>query len=161
MKEITLKVPDNMLGLIEQLALHMNDVEIVNVFDGTMTETETDHCFRMAIMEMKEEHVLRKPRDYAWIMTSIEQHVISDLKAFESPQSFINYLRHLGISRLPDRSTLSRAYNTIIGKFPEWTFLDKPDSGEVLRRKTVVVRFKSAFMRYKRAFCNNQCTKWG
>ena len=161
MKEITLKVPDNMLGLIEQLALHMNGVEIVNVFDGTMTETETDQCFRMAIMEMKEEHVLRKPRDYAWIMTPIEQHVISDLKAFESPQSFINYLRHLGISRLPDRSTLSRAYNTIIGKFPEWTFLDKPDSGEVLRRKTVVVRFKSAFMRYKRAFCNNQCTKWG
>lgn len=85
MKEITLKVPDDMLGLIEQLAHHMNGVEIVNVFDGTMTETETDQCFRMAIMEMKEEHVIRKPRDYAWIMTSIEQHVISDLKAFGSP----------------------------------------------------------------------------
>ena len=161
MKQITLKGPDDVLGLIEQLAHHMNGVEIVNVFDDAMTETETDECFRKAITELKEEHVLRKPRDYAWIMTSIEQQVISDLKAFESPQSFIDYLRRLGITHLPNRSTLSRAYNTIIGKFPEWTFLDEPDLGEVLRRKTVVVRFMSAFLKYKRAICNNKCTKLG
>ena len=55
---ITLKVPDDMLGLIEQLAQHLNGVEIVNVCDGTLTETETDQCFRMAIMELKEEHVI-------------------------------------------------------------------------------------------------------
>lgn len=161
MKQITLKGPDDVLGLIEQLAHHLNGVEIVNVFDDAMTETETDECFRKAITELKEEHVLRKPRDYAWIMTSIEQQVISDLKAFESPQSFIDYLRRLGITHLPNRSTLSRAYNTIIGKFPEWTFLDEPDLGEVLRRKTVVVRFMSAFLKYKRAICNNKCTKLG
>lgn len=161
MKQITLKGPDDVLGLIEQLAHHLNGVEIVNVFDDAMTETETDECFRKAITELKEEHVLRKPRDYAWIMTSIEQQVISDLKAFESPQSFIDYLRRLGITHLPNRSTLSRAYNTIIGKFPEWTFLDEPDLGEVLRRKTVVVRFMSAFLKYKRAICNNKCTKGG
>jgi len=161
MKQITLKGPDDVLGLIEQLAHHMNGVEIVNVFDDAMTETETDECFRKAITELKEDHVLRKPRDYAWIMTSIEQQVISDLKAFESPQSFIDYLRRLGITHLPNRSTLSRAYNTIIGKFPEWTFQDEPDLGEVLRRKTVVVRFMSAFLKYKRAICNNKCTKLG
>lgn len=159
MKQITLKGPDDVLGLIEQMAHHMNGVEIVNVFDDAMTETETDECFRKAITELKEEHVLRKPRDYAWIMTSIEQQVISDLKAFESPQSFIDYLRRLGITHLPNRSTLSRAYNTITGKFPEWTFLDEPDLGEVLRRKTVVVRFMSAFLKYKRAICNNKCTR--
>lgn len=148
-----------MLALIEQLAYHINGVEIVNVWNETLTETETDQCFRKAIFEMKGEHVLRKPRDYAWIMTSIEQHVISELKAFESPQSFIDYLRRLGISDLPNRSTLSRAYNNIMGKYPEWTFLDEPDCNELMRRKTVVVRFKSAFLRYKRAFCNTECTK--
>ena len=161
MKQITLKGPDDVLGLIEQLAHHMNGVEIVNVFDDAMTETETDECFRMAITELKEEHVLRKPRDYAWIMTSIEQHVISELKAFESPQSFIDYLRHLGISGLPHRSTLSRAYNTITGKFPEWTYSKKPSYYEERRRIAVVVRFQSAFLKYKRAICNNKCTKLG
>ena len=159
MTEITLRVADNMLALIELLAHHLNDVEIINVCDGTLAETEIDQCFRMAIMEMKEEHVIRRPRDYAWIMTSIEQHAISDLKAFESPQSFINYLRRLGIPRLPNRSTLSRAYNNVIGIYPDWTFLDEQDYNEVLRRKLVVVRFKSAFLKYKQAFCNNHCTK--
>lgn len=158
MKEITLNVPDDMLALIEQLAHHMNGVEIANVCDGTLTETENDQCFRNAIMELKEDNVLRKPRDYAWIMTAIEQHAINQLRAFESPQSFINYLGMLGIKGLPNRSTLSRAYGIIIGKFPEWTFLDNADSNETLRRKNVGIRFKSAFLKYQRALCNKKCT---
>jgi hypothetical protein len=39
----------------------------------------------------------------------------------------------------------------VIGDFPDWAYLDEPSTTEMLRRKDVVYRFKSAFMRAKRA----------
>ena len=158
MKEITLRVPDDMVALMEQLAQRLEGVEIADVCDGTLTETDMDLCFRLAVMELKQDNVIRKPRDYAWMMAALEQDAISDLEGFESPQSFVNYLTMLGIEKLPNRSTLFRAYNNIIGVYPNWTFLDEPDGDEILRRKNIVIRFKSAFLRHKRALCNKKCT---
>jgi hypothetical protein len=156
MKEITLRVPDDMVALIEQLAQHLEGVEIADVCDGTLTETDIDQCFRQAFMELKQDNVIRKPRDYAWIMMALEQNVIKDVNGFSSHQAYIDYLEMLGVEDVPGRTTLFRAYNLTVGTYPDWTFLDTPKKEEVLRRKNIIVRFSSAFMRAKRAIWNNK-----
>ena len=156
MKEITWRVPDDMVVLMEQLAQHLEGVEIADVHDGTMTETDIDRCFRLAFMELKQDNVIRKPRDYAWIMIALEQNVVKDFNGFSSHQAYIDYLEMLGMEGLPGRTTLFRAYNLTEGVYPNWTFLDNPKMEEALRRKNIIVRFTSAFMRAKRAIWNNK-----
>lgn len=57
----------------------------------------------------------------------------------------------MGVQPLPSKTTIASAYNNVVGDFPDWAFLDEPDGTETLRRKNVVNRFRSAFMRAKRA----------
>ena len=149
MKEITLRVTDELVQLVEQWAQHMPGMDVVDMNDS-MDMSRRDQCFKQAILELKEDRVIRRPRDYAWIMAALEQNVIAEYDNFYSSQAFIQYLELLGITDLPDRTTLYRAYNLIDGKYPQWSFFDDPDDKEVLRRKNVVVRFKSAFYRAKR-----------
>ena len=156
MTEITLRVPDTMVALIENLAAHVPGMEVVATGDS-MGDDERDLCFRKAIVELKEEGVIRKRKDYAWIMAALEQGLIAEYEGFYSPQSFIDYMKQVGIELLPVRTTLYRAYTLIGGEYPDWTFKDKPNDNEALRRKNIVVRFKSAFYRAKRAVCNSHC----
>jgi hypothetical protein len=106
-------------------------------------------------MELKNDKVIRRPRDYAWIMAALDQDMMADYEGFMSPQAFIEYMATIGLTMLPDRTTLFRAYNLIDGEYPNWTFDDEPDEQEARRRMNVVVRFKSAYYRAKRAKCNS------
>ena len=108
-----------MVALIEQLAQHLEGVEIADVCDGTLTETDIDQCFRQAFMELKQDNVIRKPRDYAWIMMALEQDVIKDVNGFSSHQAYIDYLEMLGVEDVPGRTTLFRAYNLTVGTYPD------------------------------------------
>ena len=158
MKEITLRVTDELAQLVEQWVQHIPNMEVVDMGE-CMDMSRRDQCFKQAILELKEDRVIRRPRDYAWIMAALEQNVIAEYDCLYSSQAFIDYLELLGIKDLPDRTTLYRAYNLIDGKYPQWSFFDDPDDKEVLRRINVVVRFKSAFYRAKRgnatAFATN------
>ena len=89
-------------------------------------------------------------------MMALEQDVIKDVNGFSSHQAYIDYLEMLGVEDAPGRTTLFRAYNLTVGTYPDWTFLDTPKKEEVLRRKNIIVRFSSAFMRAKRAIWNNK-----
>ena len=150
MKEITMRVNDEMEGLIEELTKHLEGVEVVGTGE-LMAEEDCDTCFKEAIMELRQDGVIRRPRDYGWIMAGLEQNVIDDMEGFISPQAFIDYMNQVGLDELPCRSTLSSAYGSVDGQWPEWTFWDTEELNEILRRKNVVVRFKSAFLRAKRA----------
>ena len=154
MKEITLRVTDEMAVIIEQLVEHMVDVEVMDT-DECPDDDTRDQWFKQAIMELKDDKVIRRPRDYAWIMAAIDQDVMADYESFISPQAFIEYMVTTGLTMLPDRTTLFRAYNLIDGEYPNWTFDDDPDDLEARRRMNVVVRFKSAYYRAKRAKCNS------
>lgn len=155
MKEITLRVPDQMVALIEQWAQYVPEMEIIMTTDS-LSKDDRDLCFKQAIQELIDDRLIRKPMDYAWIMTAVEQGAVKDFEPFPSHQSFIDYLDLLGVKELPSRTTLFRAYAKISGVYPQWVFTDGPKQGEKLRRNTIVVRFLSAYSRAKRTFRSNK-----
>ena len=144
-----------MVALIEQWAQYVPEMEITGTTDS-LNKDDRDQCFRLAIQELTDGRLIRKAMDYAWIMIAIEQGVLKDFEAFPSHQSYIDYLDLLGVKVLPSRTTLFRAYAKVCGSYPQWGFTDAPKQDEALRRKTIVVRFLSAYSRAKRTFGNKK-----
>ena len=148
MKEIILRVPEALAPELEALAKKLAQMMEE---DEDLSVDNYDKSFREAILELKEDGIIRKPRDYAWIMAAINEGYVSGAEPFFSPQDFIDYLNGLGIDNLPCRSTLSSAYSSIVGQFPSWSFGDMLVSiAELNHRRDVVARFRSAFARAKR-----------
>lgn len=147
MTEITLRVTDQLAALIESLAAHMPEVEIVKReeqpqgYDGL---SDIDHRVALAISVLQRNGALRNLYDYTWIMVAIGDGMIEELGAFRSPQSFMDYLHGLGIKNVPSRSTLSAWYGRVLGKYPDWEFTDTSDPKEILRRKNVFRQFLCA-----------------
>ena len=150
MIELTIRVPEAVAPEIKMLAEKLAGmVEIGD--DEWLDEDDFTSFFRKAIDELWRDRVLKRPRDYGWIMAALDQGLIDDIEPFASPSKFREYLKILGVQPLPSKTTIASAYNNVVGDFPDWAFLDEPDGTEVLRRKNVVNRFRSAFMRAKRA----------
>lgn len=149
MKEITLRVPEELVPELEALAKKL--AILVAGTDEDLSADDYDTSFREAILELIKDSVIRKPRDYAWIMAAINDGYVDGAEPFFSPQDFIDYLNGLGIDNLPCRSTLSSAYSCITGHFPSWSYGNTLATiTELNHRKDVVVRFRSAFVRAKR-----------
>lgn len=147
MKQVTLRVPDQMVALIEQLAAHMPEVEIVEREELSPDGDglgDMDRRVAYAIEVLKHNGALRNPYDYTWIMVAIGDGAVKGMGAFRSPQSFMDYLHGIGVVHVPSRSTLSAWYGRVLGKYPEWEFIDTQDPQEILRRKNVVRQFLSA-----------------
>lgn len=157
MKEITLRVTDEMAQLVEQWAEHIPNMEVVDTGD-CLDDDNRDLCFRQAIMELKAEGVLRRPCDYAWIMVAIDQFVVDEIEAFNSSRAFVGYLGELGIDDLPHHSTLTRNSHCVEGIYPDWEFSDTDEHQEVLRRRNVVKRFLAAYNRAKRRNASSNAT---
>jgi hypothetical protein len=148
MKEITFRVPDELAKLFVDWAKHMPEVEVVCQKESIEYNLDDiDRRMILAFEVLKKNGTLRNIYDYTWIMVAIGDGVIDGMGAFRSPQSFIDYLKSLGLERIPCRSTLSAWYNNVYGKFPNWEFTDTQDPQEILRRKNVVIQLKSAFVK--------------
>ena len=147
MKQVTLRVPDDMVALIEQLAARMPEVEIVEREELPLDDdglSDIDRRVALAIQVLQKNGALRNPFDYTWILVAIGDGVVKGMGAFRSPQSFMDYLNGLGVEHVPSRSTLSAWYNKVLGTYPDWEFTDTQDPQENLRRKNVVRQFLSA-----------------
>lgn len=139
------KIIENLRPLFEMVpGLEFVEEEAMTEID---VQNDVDLRFSHAISELRKDGVFRYPYDYTWIMEAAGQDVIPRLKGFHSPQSFIDYLKNLGFDKIPSRSTLNKGQNSYTGKFPDWIFIDTDDPGEILRRKNVVKRFVSAFVK--------------
>ena len=149
MVELTLRVPEEVAQELKMLAEKL--ASVVAGMDEYLSDDDYDKSFREAILELKEDGVIKKPRDYAWIMAAINEGYITGADPFVSPQDFIDYLNGLSIDNLPCRSTLSSAYSSIVGRFPSWSYCEVVlTTAEQNHRKNVVVRFRSALARAKR-----------
>ena len=159
MKEITLRVPDELAPELEALVKKMALVMEVEDFEDELSCDELFEALKKAFWEVWDDKVIRRPRDFGWIWLAMDQGVLPDVDGFNSAGSFRAFLKFLKINPLPCRNTLSSTYNLVEGEFPDWLFMDLPDATEATRRKNVVVRFKSAYMRAKRALLNNKLNK--
>lgn len=139
MKEVTFRVPDSMVSLLEEWVKHIPEMEIVSLEkSGEYEVDEVNRRMTIALNLMKQVGVIRYGYDYTWIMVAINDGAIKGLGAFKSPQSFMDYLRNLGVENVPSRTTLSTWFGKVFGSYPNWEFTDTEDPQEILRRKNVV-----------------------
>ncbi len=145
MKEITFRVPDDMAQLLEEWAKRIPEMEIVRR-EECLDAAIDDMNLRMAlaIKALNKHGAIRYYYDYTWIMVAIGDGVVKGMNAFRSPQSFIDYLKSIGVAQIPCRATISNNYNKVYGTYPDWEFTDTEDPSEILRRKNVVKQFLSA-----------------
>ncbi len=146
MKEITFRVPDDMAQLLEEWAKRIPEMEIVSREECLASSLDdVDLRVSVALKALVDRDAIRHIYDFTWLMVAIGDGVLKGMNGFRSPQSFIDYLKNIGISRLPSRFTISVYYNKVCGKYPDWEFTDTNDPSEILRRKNVVRQFLSAF----------------
>ncbi len=160
MKQIVLRVEDSAYEILRNTFTLMNGVEVEEVFDAIEITGSRDECVKEAITTLLNDHVIRRPRDYAWLMIAFGQGAVgSDLNSITSPQAFINYLEFIGIKDVPCRTTLFNVQNITFGTFPNWTFSDTKKPNEIIRRKNIVTRFLSAYVSAKRRILNSNLNK--
>ena len=94
------------------------------------------------IETLRQEGELKHLYDFTWIMETMNQ--TEGLPKFNTPRSFINYMKTLGINNLPSEDSINRKQNTFIGTFPNWEFTDC-DTTEGTRRINIGKRFLSIF----------------
>lgn len=145
MKEITFRVPDNMAQLLEEWVKHIPELEIVSRQESTEYGLgDMDKQMALALEVLKQNKTIRYLYDYTWIMVAINDGSIKGIGSFRSPQSFIDYLKGLGIEKVPSRSLISSFLDKVLGTYPDWVFVDTEDPREILRRKNVVRQLISA-----------------
>ena len=129
MQEITLRVPESMVPLIEEWVKHIPEIELASLKESGVYETdEINRRISLALKILKENRAIRYSYDYTWIMVAIGDGVVNGLSGFRSPKSFIEYLINLGVKSVPS----------------DWEFTDTKDPNEIMRRKNIVRQLLSA-----------------
>ena len=145
MKEITLRVPASMVPLIEEWVKHIPEIELASLEESGVYEIdEINRRIALALKILKENRAIRYSYDYTWIMVAIGDGVVKGLSGFKSPQSFMDYLKSLGVDKVPSRTTISTWFGRVLGMYPNWEFTDTKDPNETMRRKNVVRQLLSA-----------------
>ncbi len=145
MKEITIRVPDSMVPLIEGWVKHIPEMELASIKEsGAYEIDEINRRMSIALKILKENKAIRYGYDYTWIMVAIGDGVVEGLSGFKSPQSFMYYLTTLGVNQVPSRTTLSTWFGRVLGIYPNWEFTDTKDPNEIMRRKNIVRQLLSA-----------------
>ncbi len=148
MKEITFRVPGEMVHLLEEWAKHIPEMEVVSLKESGKYEfDEINRRMTLAVKMLKQNGAMRYGYDYTWIMAAIGDGVVEGLGGFKSPQSFMDYLTSIGVEHVPSRTTLSTWYGKVLGTYPNWEFIDTQDPHEIMRRKNVVRQLISALNR--------------
>lgn len=91
-----------------------------------------------ALATLKKEGEIVHLYDFTWPMIAMNED--KDLPSFDTPTSYLNYMKKIGIKNLPSRSTISKYYDRARGQFPNCTFNDA-DTTETIRRNNVGKRF--------------------
>ena len=151
MRTIVLNVPDNMAQLIEEWAKHIPDMEVVkNKRSLGQRLDDADLRMKFVFKKLKTDGVLQHSYDYTWIMVAMCDGVIEGVGGFRSAQSFMDYLKGLGISPIPSRSTLNTFSRRVVGRYPKWEFADTDDAFETNRRIGIVKHLILALNELKR-----------
>jgi len=143
-------VPDELVPELEALVRKLARVVEREEDEVLLTIDEQDRCVAKAIRTLQKDKVIRSPRDYAWIMTVMNQQVLADFEVYFTAMSFIDYLKSLNIENCPGKSSLYDNCALVTNDFPEWEFIDGPSHSEVVRRRNVGRRFLSAYVQAKR-----------
>ena len=116
--------------------IHDNKVVNLNVDKGEVHVDQTNDSVResgdddlamdvrmgMAVQGLWDEGVLKHLYDYTWVMEVMNQ--TDGMPCFNTPASFIAYLKAADVERLPSEDSINKKINTFTGRFPDWLFVD-------------------------------------
>ena len=141
MKEVVLRIEDEALDYFQGMLKLCPSVEVVEVGESALLAGGSmGDRIREAILQLREEHLLRRKFDYAWLKIAMDS--IDDMPSFESAQRYLDYLCYdLQLDELPCESSISKMMDTARGKLFYWTFSDTKDIHETTRRNNIVRRF--------------------
>ena len=145
MKQVVLRIEDSAFERFMGIVSLCPQVEVAS--QNEMPDYGPDEITQkvaLAIKVLQRNKTIRHLYDYTWIMVGIGDGVVEGMGAFGSPQKFMDYLRSIGMERVPSRTTISTWFGRVIGKYPNWEFVDTQDPQEIQRRKNVVRQFISA-----------------
>ena len=145
MKQVGLRIEDSAFERFMGIVSLCPQVEVAS--QNEMPDYGPDEITQkvaLAIKVLQRNKTIRHLYDYTWIMVCIGDGVVEGMGAFGSPQKFMDYLRSIGMERVPSRTTISTWFGRVIGKYPNWEFVDTKDPQEIQRRKNVVRQFISA-----------------
>jgi hypothetical protein len=141
MKEIVVRVDDAAFERLMGMLSLCPSVEVVEVNESAVLSSGPLAIrIRHAIVQLKEERLLRRMYDYAWLKVAMDSD--DDLPSFESAQKYIDYLGgELQLDGLPSESSVSKMMDAARGQLFNWTFSDTSDAQETTRRNNIVKRF--------------------
>ena len=145
MKQVGLRIEDSAFERFMGIVSLCPQVEVAS--QNEMPDYGPDEITQkvaLAIKVLQRNKTIRHLYDYTWIMVGIGDGVVEGMGAFGSPQKFMDYLRSIGMERVPSRTTISTWFGRGIGKYHNWEFVDTQDPQEIQRRKNVVRQFISA-----------------
>lgn len=125
-----------------QLKMIHEDIEKVMPGEEEEIEIETEdpmeYTIGYAAKTMRAEGELKHLYDYTWLMMLMNE--TDGLPSFDTPTSYVDYMKQCGVKSMPTRSNISKYYDKARGEFPNWTFSDA-DGQEAKRRNNVAKRF--------------------
>ena len=141
MKEIILRIDDAAFEKLMGMLSLCPSVEVVDVNESAVLSCGPLALrIRESIIRLREEHLLCKMYDYAWLKVAMDSD--ADLPSFESAQKFLDYLGGvLQLDGLPSESSISKKMDVARGQLFNWTFSDTKDAQETTRRNNIVKRF--------------------
>jgi hypothetical protein len=141
MKEIVVRVDDAAFERLMGMLSLCPSVEVVEVNESAVLSSGPLAIrIRHAIVQLREERLLRRMYDYAWLKVAMDSD--DDLPSFESAQKYIDYLGgELQLDGLPSESSVSKMMDAARGQLFNWTFSDTSDAQEATRRNNIVKRF--------------------
>lgn len=141
MKEIVVRVDDAAFERLMGMLSLCPSVEVVEVNESAVLSSGPLAIrIRHAIVQLREERLLRRMYDYAWLKVAMDSD--DDLPSFESAQKYIDYLGgELQLDGLPSESSVSKMMDAARGQLFNWTFSDTSDAQETTRRNNIVRRF--------------------
>ena len=147
MKQVVLRIDNAAFEKFMGMVSLCPQVEVLSVYESGDKKLTTDAYVVSAIREMRQTLAFRYPCDYAYLMVAMNESVVKGLPFFYTPKDFLDYMRESKFDNLPGRSTVYNTIAKVKGKYPDWTFTDAPKASEALRRKNLIKRFLSAFMK--------------
>ena len=139
-----------LLAVREAMMQRKEEVEQVesDVDEVMAEEMNDDVLIFQCIKQMDKEESLKHLYDYTWIMEVMNQ--TKGLPKFNTPSSFITYLKNNGIKRLPSEDSINKKQNVFTGTFPDWEFTDC-DMSEGTRRINTGKRFLSLYRKFRKS----------
>lgn len=110
--------------------------------DGASAAVSDNDIIKEVILQLKAEEVIEHLYDYTWVMLAMND--TKGLPSFDSPQSFVTFLKNIGLDNLPSDSSIKKKNEKVLGVFPDLTFIDA-DKTESDRRVNVGKRFLNLY----------------